>query len=99
MTATLFDTEIAVTNFRMLFAFDCSVCTLYKKRFDIASGLGNPDRFFLPCTFMIGVRPAHEHKCFAEGKASMFVPISEMIPIAVKVFLKPGAVRIMEISC
>ena len=56
VTATLFETEIAVTNFRVLFAFDNSVGTLYQKRFDIASGFGNPDRFFLPCTFIVGRR-------------------------------------------
>ena len=100
MTATFLDSKVAVTNFRMLFALDRSVGALHKKRFDVASDLGNPDRFSFPALpLLVGVRPAHEHKCFAEGKASMFVPISEMTLIAVKVFLKPGAVRIMVISC
>ena len=54
MTATLFETEIAVTNLRMLFAGDNSVGTLYQQWLDIASGLGNPDRFFLPCIFIVG---------------------------------------------
>ena len=36
-------------------------------------------------------RQAHEHKCFAEGKAFILVPISEMIPMAVKGLLIPGA--------
>ena len=54
MTAALFDTETAVTNLWMLFAFDDSVRTLYQKRLDAASGLGDPDRFFLPCAFIAG---------------------------------------------
>ena len=45
MTATLFETEIAVTNLRMLFAGDNSVGTLYQQWLDIASGLETPDRF------------------------------------------------------
>ena len=54
MTATLFETEIAVTNLRMLFAGDNSVGTLHQQWLDIASSLGNPDRFFLPCAFIVG---------------------------------------------
>ena len=46
-----------------------------------------------------GVRPAHEHRCFAEGKASILVPISEMIPMAVKSLRIPGAVWRMASSC
>ena len=40
-------------------------------------------------SLLVGVRPAHEHKCFAEGKASILVPISEIIPMAVKSLLIP----------
>ena len=57
------------------------------------------DFFFPALSLLVGVRPAHEHKCFAEGKASMFTPISEMIPIAVNLFLNDGAVRIRSSSC
>ena len=50
------------------------------------------DFFFPALSLLVGVSPAHEHKCFAEGKASILVPISEIIPMAVKVLLIPGAV-------
>ena len=100
MTATLFETEIAVANLRMLFAGNNSIGTLYKQWLDIASGFGDPDRFFFPAlSLLVGVSPAHEHKCFAEGKASILVPISEMIPMAVKTLLIPGAVWRMASSC
>ncbi len=100
VTAMLFETEIAVTNLRMLFAGNDSIGTLHKQWFDVASGFGDPDRFFfLALSLLVGVSPAHEHRCFAEGKASMLVPILEMIPIAVKILLIPGAVWRMASSC
>ena len=54
MTATLFETEIAVTDFRMLFAGNDSIGALHQQWLDIASGFGDPDRFFLPCIFIVG---------------------------------------------
>ncbi|WLY85415.1 hypothetical protein Q2T46_15775 [Thermoanaerobacterium sp. CMT5567-10] len=48
---------------------------------------------------LVGVSPAHEHKCFAEGKASIFIPISDITVIAEKIFLNDEAVRIMSSSC
>ena len=56
MAATFLDTEVAVANFRMLFAFDNSVRALYQKRLNVASGFGDLDRFFLPCAFIVGRR-------------------------------------------
>lgn len=41
----------------------------------------------------MGVSPAHEHRCFAEGKASMSMPISEKIPMAVNLLLKDGVLN------
>ena len=54
MAATLFEAEIAVANLRMLFAGNDSIGTLHKQWFDVASGFGYPDRFFLPRTFIVG---------------------------------------------
>ena len=54
MAVTLFEAEKTVTYFRMLITLDYSVCALYQKRFDVAFGFGDQDRFFLPCTFVVG---------------------------------------------
>ena len=43
-------------------------------------------------SLLVGANPADEHKCFAEWNASMLIPISKMIPMAVKLVLVPGAV-------
>ena len=60
----------------MLFVLDGSVGILYKKKFDIASGFGNSDRFFfLALSLLAGVRQAYECRCFNEGKASMQVSL------------------------
>lgn len=100
MTATLFDTEIAVTNLRMLFAGNDSISTLHQQWLDIAAALETRTDFFFPTlSLLVGVSPAHEHRCFAEGKASILVPISEMIPMAVKSLLMPRAVWRVISSC
>ena len=61
MAATLFETEIAVANLRMLFAGNNSIGTLHEQRLDVASGFGDPDRFFLPCTFIKVFKVVFDH--------------------------------------
>jgi hypothetical protein len=50
-------------------------------------------------SLLVGANPADEHKCFAEWNASMLIPISKMIPMAVKLVLVPGAVWKMGSYC
>ncbi len=52
ITPSLFDTEIAVMDFRMLFAGNNSIGALHNQRLNVTSSFGDPDRFFLPCKFI-----------------------------------------------
>ena len=70
----VFETEIAVTNLRMFFIGNNSIGALHEQRLNVASGFGNPDNFFIHCTFIVGwyktcswVQVFHQWKCLYIG--------------------------------
>lgn len=92
VTSALFESKVAISDFRELFSFNGGKSALNKQRFDVDSSSADSGAFLLPGTFVVLRRKtSQEHKYFEVENTDIPTPISEMMPIAAKDWI-PGAV-------
>ena len=81
----LFESQVAITDFRELLGTNGTERTLNKQWLDVSTGSTDSGGFLL-----CGVSPAQEQRCFEVGNTDISTPISEIMPIAAKDWI-PGA--------
>ena len=85
MTPALFESQVAVMDFRETLCPNGTKCALNKQRLDIGSRPADSGGFLLPGALVVLRRKASPGaQMLRGGKHGISTPISEMIPIAAK---------------